>query len=65
MSKKIKRISFAAKNYGLSWLQIDTGCWEIVGACGAGRHLVDRGMQIEYHYGSGYKRIEANIEKMG
>ena len=71
MSKKIKRITFAANNYGLSWLDVDTRSWEIVDACGAGSHLVgragclaDRGMKIEYRYGIGYKRIEANVEKM-
>ena len=72
MSKKIKRITFAANNYGLSWLEVDTSSWEIVDACGAGWCLVgracrlaDRGMKIEYRYGIGYKRIEANVEKMG
>ena len=50
---------------------MDTSCWEIVEACSAGRHLIgracrlaDRGMKIEYRYGIGYKRIEANVEKM-
>tara|TARA_R100001369_G_scaffold92212_5_gene136200 strand:+ start:7894 stop:8112 length:219 start_codon:yes stop_codon:yes gene_type:complete len=72
MSKKTKRITFAANNYGLSWLEVDTSCWEIVDACGSGSHLIgracrlaDRGMKIEYRYGIGYKRIEANVEKMG
>ncbi|MGP5203677.1 hypothetical protein ACTXKB_13055 [Psychrobacter aquimaris] len=46
--------------------------WEIKEACSAGHHLIgrtcrltDRGMKLEYRYGIGYKRIEANVEKMG
>lgn len=71
MSKKIKRITFAANNYGLSWLEVNTSCWEIVDACGAGRHLVgracrlaDRGMKIEYRTGSTYTAINAIVERM-
>ena len=55
MAKQIKRITFAANGYGLSWLEVDTHSWEIVGACGAGSHLIgracrlaDRGMKIGY-----------------
>lgn len=72
MSKQIKRVTFANNNYGLRWLDVNMHSWEIVGACGEGRHLVgracrlaDRGNKIEYRYGIGYKRIEANVEKMG
>ena len=71
MAKQIKRITFAANGYGFSWLEVDTRSWEIVGACGTGSHLIgracrlaDRGNKIEYRYGIGYKRIEANVEKM-
>ena len=72
MAIQIKRITFAPNGYGLSWLEVETHSWEIVAACGAGSHLIgracrlaDRGMKIEYRYGSGYKRIEANVEKRG
>jgi len=72
MAKQIKRIEFASNGYGLSWLEVDTRCWEIVDACGAGRHLIgracrlaDRGMKIEYRDGSSYTRINANVEMMG
>ena len=72
MSKKIKRITFAANNYGLSWLEVDTQSWEIVDACSAGSHLVgracrlaDRGNKVEYRTGSTYTTINATVEKMG
>lgn len=72
MSKQIKRVTFANNNYGLAWLDVNTQSWVITDACGAGRHLInracrlaDRGMKIEYRYGIGYKRIDANVERMG
>lgn len=72
MSKQIKKITFAANNYGLSWLEVDTRSWEIINACGAGRHLIgracrlcDRGNKIEYRNGTSYVKINADIEMMG
>ncbi len=69
---RVKRVKFAKNNYGLLWLDINTQSWEIVDACGAGRHLVnracrlaDRGMKLEYRSGETYTRINANIEIMG
>lgn len=69
---RVKRIRFANNNYGLSWLDINTQNWEIVDACSAGRHLVnracrlaDRGMKLEYRSGDTYTRINATIEMMG
>lgn len=72
MSGSVKRVTFARNGYGLLWLEVNTHSWEIVDACGAGRHLIgracrlaDRGMKIEYRDGSRYFRIDANIEMMG
>lgn len=72
MSKQIKRVTFARNNYGLSWLDVNTQSWEIVDACGAGRHLVNRacrlaarGTKLEYRNGSTYTTINATVEKMG
>lgn len=71
MSKQIKRVTFARNNYGLSWLDVDMKNWEIKEACSAGDHLIgrtcrlaDRGMKLEYRYGIGWNRIEADVEKM-
>lgn len=72
MSKQIKKVTFAPNNYGLSWLEVDTRSWEIINACGAGRHLIgracrlcDRGNKIEYRNGTSYVKINADIEMMG
>lgn len=72
MSKQIKKVTFAANNYGLSWLEVDTRSWEIVNTCGTGRHLIghacrlcDRGNKIEYRNGTSYIKINADIEMMG
>lgn len=72
MAGQHKRIIFAPNNYGLSWLEINTQSWEIVDACGAGRHLVkracrlcDRGTRIEYRSGDHYTKINALIDKIG
>ncbi|MGE6479960.1 hypothetical protein ACQKEI_01175 [Psychrobacter namhaensis] len=72
MSKQIKRVTFANNNYGLAWLDVNTHSWEIVDACGAGRHLIkracrlaDRGMKLEYRNGATYTAINAAVEKMG
>ena len=72
MSKQIKRIKFADNDAGLSWLDIDTNSWEIVDACAAGRHLVNRAcrmcdcsMKLEYRNGTSYVKVNANIEMMG
>lgn len=72
MSKQIKKVTFAANNYGLSWLEVNTHSWEIVDACGYGRHLIgracrlcDRGNKIEYRNGTSYVKINADIEMMG
>ena len=72
MSKQIKRVTFAANNYGLKWLDVNMRSWEIVSACGEGRHLVgracrlaDRGNKIEYRTGATYTAINATVEKMG
>lgn len=72
MSKQIKKVTFATNNYGLSWLEVDTRSWEIINACGAGRHLIgracrlcDRGNKIEYRNGTSYVKINADIEMMG
>lgn len=72
MSKQVKRVRFAKNNYGLYWMDINTHSWEIVGACGAGRHLIGRacrmsyrGETIEYRDGTRYIAINAKIEMMG
>ena len=72
MSKQIKRVTFAKNNYGLQWLDVNMHSWEIVSACGEGRHLVgracrlaDRGNKVEYRTGSTYTTINATVEKMG
>lgn len=69
---RIKKVKFANNNYGLAWLDVNTQNWEIVDACAAGRHLInracrlaDRGMKLEYRSGDTYTRINANIEMMG
>lgn len=71
MAQQIKRVTFAENNYGLAWLDVNTHSWEIVDACGAGRHLVGRacrlagrGMKIEYRTGSTYAAINAAVQKM-
>ena len=71
MSKQIKRVTFAANNYGLKWLDVHMQSWTIVSACGEGRHLVgracrlaDRGNKIEYRTGSTYTTINATVEKI-
>ena len=64
MSKQIKRVTFANNNYGLQWLDVNMHSWEIVGACGEGRRLADRGNKIEYRTGSTYTAINATVEKM-
>lgn len=72
MSKQVKRVTFAPNNYGLRWLDVNMRSWEIVSACGEGRHMVgracrlaDRGNALEYRTAEGYQRINAAIEKMG
>ncbi len=72
MAGSIKRVKFANNGYGLSWVDINTQSWEIVDACGAGRHLVgracrlcDRGMKLEYRNGSQYVKINAHVDMVG
>lgn len=72
MERSATRVSFASNGFGLKWVDVNTKSWEIVDACGAGRHLVnracrlaDRGTKLEYRNGSTYTRIDATVEKMG
>ena len=69
---KPKRLHFAANEYGIGWIDVDMSKWQIVDACAAGRHLVDRacrlaqkGTRLEYRSAGGYVQINADIEMVG